>query len=149
MGQNEVEILLVEDNPVDAQLTLRELQRHHLANHVQVVKDGQEALDFLFCQGDYVGRPFQAPKLVLLDLKLPKVDGLQVLRGIRNDERTTMIPVVVFTSSNEHKDIATAYELHVNSYIQKPVAFADFQKKIAEVGFYWMVVNEQPPANVL
>lgn len=149
MGQNEVEILLVEDNPVDAQLTSRELRLHHLANHVQVVKDGQEALDFLFCQGDYVGRSFQAPKLVLLDLKLPKVDGLQVLRGIRSDERTTMIPVVVFTSSNEHKDIARAYELHVNSYIPKPVAFADFQKKIELVVSYWMMVNEPPPAKVL
>jgi two-component system, response regulator len=149
MSQSEVEIVLVEDDPADVELTLLELRRFHLANHVHVSEDGQDALDFIFCHGDYVGRPFQAPKLVLLDLKLPKVDGIEVLRAVRSDERTRLIPVVVMSSSKEREDVASAYKLHVNSYIQKPVAFGDFQKQIEEVGYYWMIVNEAPPDDVL
>ena len=145
MSTDEVEILLVEDSPQDVELTLRELRRHHLANRVQVVRDGEEALDFLFCRGAFGQRANYTPKLVLLDLKLPKVDGLEVLQAIRSDERTTMVPVVILTSSKEQKDVVNSYKLHVNSYIQKPVEFEAFQKVIKELGFYWMVVNEPPP----
>jgi two-component system, response regulator len=142
---NAVEILLVEDNPADIELTLRELRHHHLANRVEVVEDGEKALQFLFRQGAYADRPLKNPNLILLDLKLPKVDGIEVLREVRSDDRTTMIPVVVLTSSKEQQDVVNSYQLHVNSYIQKPVDFRQFQKTIDELGYYWMVVNVPPP----
>jgi CheY-like chemotaxis protein len=124
---DEVEILYIEDNAADVELTLVALRRNKIANRIQVARDGAEALDFLFCRSTYATREFLAPKLVLLDMKLPKVDGLEVLHAIREDERTRMIPVVVLTSSNEQKDMVESYKLHVNSYIQKPVDFDQFQ----------------------
>ena len=144
-AQNGVEILLVEDNPRDAELTQRALKKHHLANHLVHVKDGQEALDWLFGCGLYTGRdPNHHPKIVLLDLKLPKVDGLEVLRAIRADERTQLIPVVVLTSSREEQDVVRSYELGVNSYIVKPVEFDNFSAAVAEAGHYWLLVNQKP-----
>lgn len=140
-----IEILLVEDNPSDLELTLRELQRHHLANRVHVAEDGEQALHFLFRQGAYADRRFKNPNLILLDLKLPKLDGLDVLREIRSNEQTTMIPVVILTSSKEQEDVVNSYQLHVNSYIQKPVDFRKFQKTIEDLGYYWVVVNVPPP----
>ena len=139
-----IEILLVEDNPDDLEMTLRALRKAHLANNIQVARDGAEALDFLFCRRAYADRQFLAPKLVLLDMKLPKVDGLEVLHAIREDERTKMVPVVVLTSSNEQKDMLDSYKLHVNSYIQKPVDFDQFQRVVQQLGLYWLVVNQTP-----
>src|SRR5262245_16268197 len=142
----EVEILLVEDNVFDAELTLRALQRRHLANKVIHVKDGEEALNFLFGRGAFsLRKPNDHPKVVLLDLKLPKVDGLEVLREMKSNEKTRTIPVVVLTSSKEQQDIIESYQLGVNSYIVKPVEFENFSEAIAELGFYWVVLN-QPPA---
>lgn len=142
-----LEILLVEDNPSDAELTLHALRKSRLVNHILHVQDGAEALDFLFCRGGYAGRNAEIrPLLVLLDLKLPKVDGLQVLAEIKRDPQTKAIPVVLLTSSNEEQDRATAYQLGVNSYIQKPVNFADFQEVVLKLGMYWLLVNSQPPA---
>jgi two-component system, response regulator len=146
MTHDEVEILYVEDNPGDVELTLVALRRHKIANRIQVAGDGAEALDFLFCRGAHANREFLAPKLVLLDMKLPKVDGLEVLQAIREDERTGMIPVVVLTSSNEQKDMVESYKLHVNSYIQKPVDFDQFQQVVQQLGLYWLVVNQTPLA---
>ena len=147
MTQKEVEILLVEDNPMDVELTLHALRHNNLANQIQVVRDGEEALDFLLCRGPYSGRNFgHPPKLVLLDLKLPKVNGLEVLREIRNDARTKPIPVVVLTSSKEDKDMVLSYQLGINSYIQKPVDFSEFRKTVKQLGFYWLLVNQAPPA---
>jgi two-component system response regulator len=127
MTHDEVEILYIEDNAADVEFTLVALRRHKITNPIQIARDGAEALDFLFCRRDYAAREFLAPKLVLLDMKLPKVDGLEVLHTIREDERTRMIPVVVLTSSNEQKDMVESYKLHVNSYIQKPVDFDQFK----------------------
>ena len=142
---NGVEILLVEDNPRDAELTLRGLKTHHLANHLVHVRDGQEALDWLFGTGPYAGRDTNhRPKIVLLDLKLPKVDGLEVLRAIRADERTRLIPVVVLTSSRQEEDVVTSYALGVNSYIVKPVDFEKFSTAVEKTGHYWLLLNEEP-----
>jgi CheY-like chemotaxis protein len=139
------EILLVEDNPNDAELTLRALKTHNLANRVHHVKDGAEALEFLFANGAYESRGCAAgPKVVLLDLKLPKVDGMEVLRRIKGDERTRDIPVVILTSSQEDQDIIEGYRLGVNSYIQKPVQFECFVEAVAQLGLYWMVLNQAP-----
>jgi len=141
----EVEILLVEDNPADAELALRSLKKHNLANKVQWVKDGAEALDFIFATGPYADRGLSVfPKVILLDLRLPKVDGLEVLRRIRSDERTKIIPVVVLTSSSEEKDIIESYTLGVNSYIVKPVEFENFAAIVSDLGFYWLLVNRPP-----
>jgi len=148
MTQQEMEILLVEDNPRDVELTVYALRASQLANQIQVVRDGEEALDFLFCRGPYSGRSLDfPPKLILLDLKLPKVDGLEVLREIKNDSRTRPIPVVILTSSKEEKDMISGYQLGVNSYIQKPVDFDQFQDIVKQLGLYWMVVNQPPPRN--
>ena len=146
MSQNNVEILLVEDNPDDVELTLHALRKEMLANQIEVALDGEEALDFIFCRGKHAARDFNhPPRLILLDLKLPKVDGLQVLREIKNDARTRMIPVVILTSSKEEKDLVEGYRLGVNSYIQKPVDFEQFRGSIKQVGLYWLVVNQSPP----
>ncbi len=142
---NAVEILLVEDNPNDAELTLRALKKRNLANKVHVVTDGAEALDYIFATGTYEDRDSNhQPKLILLDLKLPKVDGLEVLRRIKSDERTKTIPVVVLTSSREEQDMVDSYELGVNSYIVKPVDFTKFIDSVGELGLYWLLLNEQP-----
>jgi two-component system response regulator len=139
---NEVEILLVEDNPTDAELCIRALKKSGLANKLVWVKDGAEALDFLFATGIYSGRSVNCPpKVVLLDLRLPKVDGKEVLRKVKTDERTRAIPVVVLTSSKEDRDVAESYQLGVNSFISKPVEFDDFARTISELGLYWLVVN--------
>jgi CheY-like chemotaxis protein len=142
---NDIEILLVEDNPHDVELTLRALKKNNLANSVHVVKDGAEALEFIFGTGVYAERDInKTPKVILLDLKLPKVNGLEVLRKIKSDERTKVIPVVVLTSSQEERDIVESYRLGVNSYITKPVDFDKFVKTVSEMGFYWLLVNEPP-----
>jgi two-component system response regulator len=140
-----IEILLVEDNARDAEVTLRALKKRNLGNHVVHVRDGQEALDCIFGTGAYSGRsPAIQPKLVVLDLKLPKVDGLEVLRAIRTDERTKLMPVVMMTSSREQQDVIESYKLGVNSYVVKPVAFDNFSAAVAELGHYWLVVNHPP-----
>ena len=142
---NEIEILLVEDNSHDVELTLRALKKQNLANKVHVVRDGAEALDYLFANKIYANRDInQPPKLVLLDLKLPKVDGLEVLRQIKSDERTKTIPVVVLTSSREEQDMIESYKLGVNSYIVKPVDFDKFLDAVGKLGLYWLLLNEQP-----
>lgn len=141
---NGVEILLVEDNLRDAELILRILYKRNLANHLVHVQDGQEALDWIFCTGLYSDRNINhMPKFVLLDLKLPKVDGIEVLRAIRADERTRFTPVVVLTSSNEERDVVQSYALGVNSYIVKPVNFENFSAAVGEAGHYWLVVNKK------
>ncbi len=145
VGLNEVEILLVEDNKNDAELALRSLKKHNLANKILWVKDGAEALDFLFHTGAYANRTSNnIPKVVLLDLKLPKVDGLEVLRKIKADERTKIIPVVVLTSSQEEQDRVNSYKLGVNSYIVKPVEFEKFVSAIEKLGLYWLLLNKPP-----
>ncbi len=145
LNVNETEILLVEDNPLDVVMTLRALKKHNLANKVHVVKDGAEALDYLFANEIYANRDInQSPKLILLDLKLPKVDGLEVLRQVKSDERTKTIPVVVLTSSREEQDMIESYKLGVNSYIVKPVDFDKFLDAVGELGLYWLLLNEQP-----
>ncbi|MGH7569269.1 MAG: response regulator [Gemmatimonadales bacterium] len=141
----DAEILLVEDNPNDAELTLRALARNRVTNQVFVVRDGAEALDFLFARGQYAQRDIEhQPKVVLLDLKLPKVDGLEVLRQIKSDQRTQTIPIVVLTSSREEPDIARSYRLGVNSYIVKPVDFEAFVRAVSEAGLYWVILNQPP-----
>lgn len=143
MSEPDVEILLVEDNPNDVELTLHALKRHNLANRVEVLRDGAEALDYIFCTGAYAARAIEAPpKIVLLDLKLPKVDGLEVLRQIKADPRTRKIPVVVLTTSQEQRDIIESYDLGVNSYIVKPVDFDQFVEATRILGLYWLVLNE-------
>jgi len=139
-------ILLVEDNPSDIGLTRRALAKSHIANDLVVAEDGQEALDYLFGGGAYAGRTIdQLPALVLLDLKLPKVDGLEVLRRIRATPLTRRLPVVILTSSKEEQDLTTSYDIGVNSYIRKPVDFTQFAQAIEQLGLYWLVLNEEPP----
>jgi two-component system, response regulator len=143
---NEVEILLVEDNLKDVELTLSALRKENLSNQIQVVRDGEEALEFLFCRGAFSNRTFDhPPKLIILDLKLPKIDGLEVLRTIKLDDRTRAIPVTILTSSKEDRDLVESYELGVNSYIQKPVDFDQFRETVKQLGLYWLVVNQPPP----
>jgi two-component system response regulator len=139
-------ILLVEDNREDELLTLRAFNKSHIANDIDVVRDGREALDFLFCEGDYASRDRDdLPQLVLLDLKLPKIGGLEVLRRMRADERLRTLPVVILTSSSEESDIVASYDLGANSFVRKPVDFADFSAAIHDLGLYWLVLNEPPP----
>ena len=141
----EVEILLVEDNASDAEMTIHALKKNNLANKLLHVKDGAAALDFIFAEGEYSYRQIEnMPKVILLDLKMPKVNGIEVLEKIRADERTKRIPVVVLTSSKEDPDIKKCYDLGVNSYVVKPVAFDEFQKAISDLGLYWMIVNQHP-----
>lgn len=142
---DDVEILLVEDNRSDAELAIMALQERNLANKLVWVKDGAEALDFIFATGAYASRQVEnRPKVVLLDLQLPKVNGFEVLRRLKADERTRRIPVVILTSSKEDRDLASSYDLGVNSYISKPVDFDEFSKKVSELGFYWLLVNRPP-----
>jgi CheY-like chemotaxis protein len=142
---NEVEILLVEDNPNDVELTLRALKKNRLANRVVVVTDGKEALDFLFARGAFSDRKVEdVPRVMLLDLKLPKVDGLEVLKAVKSDPRTRIIPVVVLTSSREERDIVESYKLGVNSYIVKPVDFDQFIEAVNNLGLYWLLLNQSP-----
>jgi CheY-like chemotaxis protein len=146
MNANAKIILLVEDNPSDIGLTRRALAKSHVANELVVAEDGQEALDYLFGGGAYAGRDVtQLPTLVLLDLKLPRVEGLEVLRRIRFETLTRRLPVVILTSSKEEQDLATSYDLGVNSYIRKPVDFEQFAQAIQTLGLYWLVLNEEPP----
>jgi two-component system response regulator len=145
MEQQQIEILLIEDNPYEAELTIRNLKKHHLANKLLHIDDGADALDFIFSEGKYkTNGVVQTPKLILLDLKLPKVDGLEILRRIKADSVTKMIPVVVLTSSNQEKDIIESYKLGANSYIVKPVDFDAFSKAVAELGMYWVLLNKDP-----
>ena len=145
MNNAYVEILLVEDDPNDVELTLHALKKHNLTNRIQVVRDGAEALEFLFATGAYAGRDIKnIPKVVLLDLKLPKVDGLEVLRRVKGDPRTRMIPIVILTSSREERDLAEGYHLGVNSYIVKPVDFEQFTEAVRQLGLYWMLLNHPP-----
>lgn len=139
-----VEILLVEDSESDLQLTLRALQKGNVANRIEVARDGEEALDFMFARGAHASRPNENPRLVLLDLKLPKVDGLDVLRTLKSDPRTRSVPIVILTSSKEQRDIVESYDLGVNSYIVKPVDFEGFMKAVMELGLYWMLLNQAP-----
>jgi CheY-like chemotaxis protein len=142
---NQVEILLVEDNPDDVELTLHALRKENLANNIHVARDGEEALEFLFCNGTHADRTFERPpKLILLDLKLPKVDGMEVLNRLKSDARTRSIPVVILTSSKEERDLVRGYNLGANSYIQKPVDFDQFRGTVKSVGLYWLVINQPP-----
>lgn len=145
---NAVEVLLVEDNPRDAELTIRALKKHNLTNLLFHVKDGAEALDFLFARGKYAGRQMlHLPRAILLDLKLPKVNGLEVLRVIKQDERLRTIPIVVVTSSTEDPDMRSAYKLGANSYVVKPVEFGAFAEAMGRLGYYWLMVNRTLPRN--
>jgi len=140
-----VEVLMVEDSEEDLQLAMRSLKKANVLNRVHVARDGAEALDFIFCQGPYASRRIEdTPRLILLDLKLPKLDGLEVLQRIKSDPRTKIIPVVVLTSSKEHRDVHASYELGANSYIVKPVAFDGFAKAMQELGMYWLLLNNPP-----
>jgi CheY-like chemotaxis protein len=141
-------ILLVEDDPRDVELTLTALEDHKLANEVVVARDGQVALDYLRCQGEYSTRPRENPAVLLLDLKLPKVDGLEVLKEIRADERLKLIPVVVLTSSQEEKDMVRSYTLGVNAYVVKPVDFHEFINAVKELGVFWALINQPPPGSM-
>ena len=148
MNLNEIEILLVEDNAADEELAIHALRTNNLVNQIHVVRDGEEALDFLFCRGAHAYRDCEKPpRLVLLDLKLPKVDGLEVLRQLKSDARTKAIPVVILTASREERDMINGYQMGVNSYIQKPVDFGQFREIIKQLGLYWLVVNQAPPPN--
>jgi two-component system, response regulator len=139
-------ILLVEDNPQDEELTLRALRKSNLANPIVIARDGVEALDYLFAQGTHANRPDDAlPQLILLDLKLPKVDGLEVLKKLREDERTKLLPVVILTSSLEEQDLIRGYSLGANSYVRKPVDFVQFTESVRQLGLYWLVLNQTAP----
>jgi two-component system response regulator len=145
MANPDIDVLLVEDNPHEAQLTIRSLKKHNLANKLHHVEDGEEALDFVFAREKYLGHNgVDGLKVILLDLKLPKVDGLEVLKQIKSNERTRQIPVVILTSSKEEQDIVASYKLGVNSYIVKPVQFDSFAKAVADLGMYWMFHNQPP-----
>ncbi|MBZ5651272.1 MAG: response regulator [Acidobacteriia bacterium] len=145
MKLDETDILLVEDSLDDAELAVHALRRERLTNNIFIARDGEEALDFLFCRGPFAARSFERPpKLVLLDLKLPKVDGIEVLRQTKQDPRTVSIPVVVMTSSKEEQDLVRSYDLGANSYIQKPVDFEKFRETVKTVGLYWMIINQRP-----
>lgn len=145
MAETIVEILLVEDNPSDIELTLHSLRSSNLSNRIEVVRDGAEALNFIFCTGPYSHRQIEnGPKVVLLDLKLPKVDGLEVLKRVKSNPRTQMLPIVVLTSSREERDIVESYQLGVNSYIVKPVDFEQFTQAVSHLGFYWLLLNQSP-----
>jgi CheY-like chemotaxis protein len=142
-----IEILLVEDNPDDVELAVHALRREQLVNDITVARDGEEALDFIFCRGPYAHRSFQSPpQLILLDLKLPKVEGLEVLRVVKSDPRSKAIPVVVMTSSSEERDLVDSYRLGVNAYVQKPVDFDQFRNVVKELGLFWLVINQLPPS---
>ena len=141
-------ILMVEDDPNDVELTLTALEEYNLANEVVVTRDGQEALDYLYCRGQFGARPRENPAVLLLDLKLPKVDGLEVLNRIKSDERLKMIPVVVLTSSREERDMIRSYQLGVNAYVVKPVDFHEFVNAVKELGVIWAVINQPPPNSV-
>jgi len=143
MINDKIDILLAEDNPHDAEMTIRALSKVNLANKLHHVKDGAAALDFIFARGEYAGRDIEnKPKIVLLDIKMPKVDGIEVLKQIKADELTKTVPVVIMTSSKEEQDIITSYNLGVNSYVVKPVDFAGFAKAVSELGFYWLITNQ-------
>jgi two-component system response regulator len=143
--ENTVDILLVEDSEADAELTLRALRSGNLANSIHVVSDGEAALDFMFFRNSYASRDGEEyPRLILLDLKLPKVDGLSVLRELKKDERTRLVPIVILTSSREERDVVNGYQLGVNSYIQKPVDFDKFRETVRQLGWYWMLINQHP-----
>jgi len=145
MENTEVEILLVDDNPNDAEMTIRALKKNNIANNLVHLTNGADALDFIFGTGSFTGRNTDIhPKIMLLDLKMPKVDGIDVLRKVKSDERTKIIPIVVLTSSQEDPDIQTCYQLGVNSYIVKPVDFGNFIKAVSELGLYWLVLNHAP-----
>jgi two-component system response regulator len=145
MNPNEVEILLVEDNVHDAELTIRSLKKINLANNLVHVKDGEQALDFIFARGEFVERQINnRPKVVLLDIKMPKVDGIEVLRQIKSNETSKTIPVVIMTSSREEQDIINSYDLGVNGYVVKPVNFEAFAKAVSDLGLYWLIVNQAP-----
>ena len=141
-------ILIVEDDPKDVELTLTALEEYNLANEVVVTRDGEEALDYLYCRGNFASRTNANPAVLLLDLKLPKVDGLEVLEQIKSDEKLKMIPVVVLTSSREERDMVASYKLGVNAYVVKPVDFHEFVNAIKELGIFWAVINEPPPGSV-
>lgn len=146
MNANAIEILLVEDNPHDVRLALHAFRTNNLINSVQVVRDGAEALEFIFCTDRYADRQIaNGPKVILLDLKLPLVDGLEVLRRVKADPRTRVIPVVVMTSSKEERDVVESYKLGVNSYIVKPIDFEQFTETVRQLGFYWLLLNHPPP----
>ncbi len=146
MHRNAVDILLVEDNPADEELTLIALRKNKIANAIHVVRDGEEALDFLLCRGPFEGRsPLPPPRLILLDIRLPKIDGLEVLRCIKQNPSTRAIPVVMLTSSKQEEDVVKSYEYGVNSFLQKPVDFDRFCEMVRQAGFYWLLVNEPPP----
>jgi two-component system, response regulator len=146
-GDDEVEILLVEDNPLDAELAMRALKTAGLANSLLWVKDGQEALDYLFQEGQYADRGRSVPRLVLLDVNMPRINGVEVLKAIKADARTRRIPVVMLTASTQERDMADSYHLGVNSYMMKPVDFAEFTEIVRRAGYYWLVVNLQPASN--
>jgi two-component system, response regulator len=143
MSNNSLEVLLVEDNPFDAELCIKSLRENHLVNEIVHVNDGAEALDYIYCQGKYAKRKNRHPKIILLDLKMPKVSGIEVLQQLKSDASTRSIPIIVLTSSNLDPDIESCYKLGVNSYIVKPVGFDEFAKTVAQLGLYWMVVNKQ------
>jgi two-component system response regulator len=150
MNSGDLDILLVEDNQDDMDLALHALEREKLANRIFVARDGEEALDFLFCRGTFAARSFEhPPKLVLLDLKLPKVDGMEVLKLVKSDPRTKNIPIVIMTSSKEERDLVSGYKLGANSYIQKPVDFDQFRETVKSVGLYWLVINQPAPASAV
>jgi two-component system, response regulator len=145
MNDSHVEILLVEDNPNDIKLALHAFRTHNLANQVHVVRDGAEALEFIFCTGRYDQRNFNdTPKVILLDLKLPLVDGLEVLRQVKSNPRTQIIPVVIMTASREERDVVESYQIGVNSYIVKPVDFDQFTEAVRQLGYYWLLLNQLP-----
>jgi DNA-binding response OmpR family regulator len=141
-------ILIVEDDPNDVELTLTALEEYNLANEVVITRDGQQALDYLYCRGEGNSRATENPAVMLLDLKLPKINGLEVLQQIRSDERLKMIPVVVLTSSHEEKDMIRSYQLGVNAYVVKPVDFHEFVNAVKELGVFWAVINEPPPGSI-